>query len=43
MSQESVEVVRQMLAAWGRGDREAARSAYDPHVVVIIPPIDMPR
>jgi ketosteroid isomerase-like protein len=40
MSQENVEIVRQMLAAWVSGDRDAARTAYDENVVWVVPVID---
>ncbi|MDX6588174.1 MAG: SnoaL-like polyketide cyclase [Solirubrobacterales bacterium] len=40
MSQENVEVVRQMFKAWSSGDRDAARAAFDENVVFIMPPID---
>lgn len=31
-----------MVKAWGRGDRESARAAYDPRAVLIQPVIDTP-
>jgi ketosteroid isomerase-like protein len=40
MSQDNVEVVIGMLRAWARGERESAREAYHPDVVMIRPVID---
>jgi ketosteroid isomerase-like protein len=37
---ENVEIVMGMLRAWAGGERDAARSAYDPHVVCILPTVD---
>ena len=34
MSQENVEVVQRMYEAFGRGDIDAVRSAFDPEVVI---------
>jgi ketosteroid isomerase-like protein len=39
MSQENVEIVRGMLKAYLDGDREAARAAWDPNVVMIRPEV----
>lgn len=33
MSKENVEIVREMFAAWNRGDYAAAQQAFDPDVV----------
>jgi hypothetical protein len=40
MSRESVELVTGMLRAWGVGDRERARAAFDEHVVFIYPGLE---
>jgi ketosteroid isomerase-like protein len=40
MSEENVEIVTAMLAAWAAGDREAARTAWDPDVVWSMPVVD---
>jgi ketosteroid isomerase-like protein len=40
MSQENVEIVVRMLRAWAKGERESAREAYHPQVVMIRPVID---
>jgi ketosteroid isomerase-like protein len=34
--------VRTAVEAWARGERDLARAAYDPHVVFIIPVLDVP-
>jgi ketosteroid isomerase-like protein len=34
MSQENVELVRSVFAAWNAGDLEAIRELYDPYIVV---------
>ena len=40
MSAENVVIVREMINSWMADDRDAARAAYDPHVVMILPVID---
>jgi ketosteroid isomerase-like protein len=42
MSAENVAVVCNMVEAWARGDRDQARAAYDPHVVLIFRALDAP-
>ena len=42
MSQENLEVVCEMVRAWARGDRDAARAAFDPEVTWVMPVIDNP-
>ena len=42
MSEENVEIVCGMLAAWAGGEREAARGAFDPYVLLIAPAPDVP-
>ena len=37
MSQENVEVVRGIFAAWNTGDMDALRDLYDPEVIVRAP------
>ena len=41
MSEENVEIVLRMLRAWANGEREAARGAFDPHVVCLLPAFDI--
>jgi ketosteroid isomerase-like protein len=38
MSQENVEVMRAVFAAWNAGDMDALRELIDPHVVMHPPP-----
>jgi ketosteroid isomerase-like protein len=40
MSQENVEIVVGLIKAWMSGDRDAARAAWDPDAVVILPVVD---
>jgi ketosteroid isomerase-like protein len=42
MSQEKVEVVRRIYAAWSEGDLRAGADALDQHVVLVVPP-DFPE
>jgi ketosteroid isomerase-like protein len=37
MSQENVEVVRAVFAAWNAGDMDALREMYDPDVIMRLP------
>ena len=38
MSQENVEIVRQIYERWGRGDFRAGVDLYDPHVLLVLRP-----
>jgi ketosteroid isomerase-like protein len=38
MSQENVEVVRQIYARWSRGDFRAGTELYDPYVLLVLRP-----
>ena len=38
MSQENVEIVRQIYERWGRGDFRAGSELYDPYVLLVLRP-----
>jgi ketosteroid isomerase-like protein len=38
MSQEKVEIVRQIYERWGRGDFRAGAELYDPYVLLVLRP-----
>src|SRR3954464_5326707 len=38
MSQQNLEIVRQIYEQWGRGDFGAGRERYDPYVLLVLRP-----
>ena len=38
MSEENVEIVRQIYAEWGRGNFREGAALYDPHVLLVVRP-----